>query len=751
MKKLRLKNMRKIIIIVLFSLICLPTLKAEVIKQIEINGNSRVSDETIKIYGEIKLNKDTTDQDVNNILKNLYSTNFFENIEINLSNNILTVSVTEYPVINQLVILGEPSNKIKEQIKKQIKLKEKDSFILSNLSSDIEIIKRLYASIGFNFATIETKTKEADKQNIDLIFSITKGEVTKISKIIFTGDKKIREKRLRDVIASEEDKFWKFISKNTKFSQNLINLDIRLLTNYYRSIGYYDVKVSSNSAEIENTNNVILKYSIDAGKRYIIKKIITNVDSVFDKNLFYPLNKEYQKVTGEYYSPFKVKRLLEKIDKLIENNNLQFVEHNVEEILENDTIIIKFNIIEGQKILVERINVLGNNVTNESVVRGELLIDEGDPFTNLGLDKSISKIKSRNIFRKVEPKVSTGSSSDLKIIDIVVEEQATGEIMAGAGVGTSGGTFAFTVKENNWLGEGKNVGFDVEIDKESLAGTLSYKDPNYDFLGNSINYFVSSTTNDKPEQGYENTLISTGISTGFEQYEDIFANLGLVASLDDLQTTDTATDSLKKQSGNFTEIAGNYGFTYDRRNRSFMPTDGSIIRFSQSLPLYADKSFIGNTFSSSLYQPISESVIGATKFYFSSVNGLGNEDVRLSKRKYLSERRLRGFKRGKVGPVDGTDYVGGNYAAALNFEASLPKILPESTNTDVALFLDFGNVWGVDYDDTIDESRKIRSSTGAAANWLSPVGPMSFVFSTNLSKASTDTTESFNFNLGTTF
>ena len=182
-----------------------------------------------------------------------------------------------------------------------------------------------------------------------------------------------------------------------------------------------------------------------------------------------------------------------------------------------------------------------------------------------------------------------------------------------------------------------------------------------------------------------------------------------------------------------------------------MPTDGSIIRFSQSLPLYADKSFIGNTFSSSLYQPISESVIGATKFYFSSVNGLGNEDVRLSKRKYLSERRLRGFKRGKVGPVDGTDYVGGNYAAALNFEASLPKILPESTNTDVALFLDFGNVWGVDYDDTIDESRKIRSSTGAAANWLSPVGPMSFVFSTNLSKASTDTTESFNFNLGTTF
>ena len=181
-----------------------------------------------------------------------------------------------------------------------------------------------------------------------------------------------------------------------------------------------------------------------------------------------------------------------------------------------------------------------------------------------------------------------------------------------------------------------------------------------------------------------------------------------------------------------------------------MPTSGSVISFSQDLPILADRPFIGNNFGISSYKEFSEDIIGASKFYFSSVNGMG-EDVRLSKRKNLSSYRLRGFKKNKVGPKDGTDHVGGNYAASLNLETNLPKLLPDSTKTDVGLFLDFGNVWAVDYDSSIDDSNKIRSSTGVALSWSSPIGPMSFILSNNLQKASTDETESFRFNLGTTF
>ena len=363
-----------------------------------------------------------------------------------------------------------------------------------------------------------------------------------------------------DVIASEEDKFWKIITKNTNLSENLIKLDIRLLTNYYRSLGFYDVQISSNLAQINKSGDADLVYSISEGNRYTISKISTDVDKVFDKELFFPLNKIYQKYVGDYYSPFKIKKLLEELDELIDNNNLQFVEHKVQEIIDGNTIQIVFKVFEGEKTLVERINIIGNSVTNEAVIRSELILDEGDPFTKLNLEKSISEIKERNIFKNVKYTVADGSEKSLKIINIEVEEKPTGEISAGAGIGTSGGSFAINVKENNWLGEGKALSFDVQVDSESLAGTLLYSNPNYDFLGNSLNYSLSSEKNDKPDQGYENSVISAAIGTSFEQYKDVIASLGLSASYDDLRTDDTASASMKKQRGSYNELVSRLWF-----------------------------------------------------------------------------------------------------------------------------------------------------------------------------------------------
>ena len=744
--------MYKICVLIIIVLSQFFSLKAdELVNKLVINGNKRVSDQTVKIYGDINLNNKINEAKINQIIKDLYETNFFKNVQVKFINNILEINLEEYPIVNQLVFVGEPSNKIKEQLKKNIFLKEKRSFIKSILSKDLEIIKRLYSSLGYNFSKVEAKVKKINENNFDLIFEINRGQQTKISTISFTGNKKIRDNRLRDVIASEENKFWKFLSRNTKFSQNLINLDLRLLTNYYKSLGYYEVVINSNSAELNETGDIDLIYSIEAGNRYTINKIITNADPVFDKKIFFNLNDEYKKFIGEYHSPFKVKKLLEKIDDLIENNNLQFVEHNVEEIIDNESITIKFNIYEGEKFLVERINITGNNVTNESVIRSEVLLDEGDPFTNLGLEKSVANIKSRNIFNNVKAQIENGSEANLKIINIDVEERPTGEISAGAGIGTNGGSFAIQVSENNWLGEGKRVRFDIEASSESLSGNLNYVDPNYNFLGNEIGYSLFSTTNDKPDQGYENSLVGAGINTKFEQYQDIYTNLGISMTYDDLRTDGSASDKLKKQSGEFSELAANYGFSYDQRNRSFMPTSGSIISFNQVLPVFADKKFFANTFAASTYKSLTEDVVLASKFYLTTIDGIGDDDVRINKRNFLRSSKLRGFQQGKVGPKDGADHIGGNYATALNFEMNLPNLLPDSTNIDVGLFLDFGNVWGVDYDSSIDSSNKLRSSTGVVANWISPLGPLSFTFASNLTKANTDETESFNFNLGTTF
>ena len=742
---------KKIFSLALFTILFFSISKAETVNSILIEGNKRISDETIKVYGEINLNKDLSESDINKIINNLYSTEFFENIDAKVENNTLKITLSEYPMINRLIIIGEKKKANVTQIKTLIQSKEKKSFIKAYLAKDIEIIKKLYSSLGYNFSVIETKVREVENNNIDVVIEINRGEKTTISSINFLGNKKIKAKRLRDIIASEEYKFWKFLSKNTVLSENLINLDKRLLINYYKSLGFYDIKISSNFAEINELGEAKLVYNMDEGARYTINKISTNIDQAFDKKMFFSLNKTFKKYAGDYYSPFKIKKILEDIDILIEENNLQFVEHNVEETIVNNTINVVLNIFEGDKNLIERVNVTGNYATNENVIRSELLLDEGDPLTKINLEKSIAEIKQRGMFKDVKYEVVDGSENNLKIININVEEQPTGEIGAGAGIGTSGGTIAFNIKENNWMGEGKALDFNVEIEAESIAGSLTYSDPNYDFLGNSLYYTISSTKNDKPDQGFENSVVTGGLGTSFEQYRDVDVNLGLSASYDDLKTDNSASASLSKQAGSYSEIAANYGFTYDKRNRVFMPTSGSIISAGQSLPIYADKPFIANSLSASKYNSFNENVVGSSKFFLTTINGLGDEDVRISKRKSLSVKRLRGFERNKVGPVDGTDHIGGNYAAAVNFETNMPNLLPESTNTDVGFFLDFGNVWGVDYDSTIEDSNKIRSSAGATMNWISPLGPMSFVLAQNITKAKTDKVQSFAFNLGTTF
>ena len=739
------------IIRIFFFIFFLTSSYAEIVNKLDIIGNKRISQETIKVYGEIEIGKNYTNSDLNEILKKLFDTNFFEDINVNLSNGNLIVEVKEYPYIFSVDINGEKSNTIKKEILNKLELQPQESFIQNKLVEDINLIKKLYNSLGYNFIEIKSKIEKIDENRVSILYDIDKGKKTYITSIEFTGDKKINEKRLRDIIVSEEHKFWKLLSKNTFLKFSNVELDKRLLLNYYKSLGYYDVQVLSNNAQIINSESTKLTYTINAGQRFTINKISLNVSDVLEKSKFQPLVKEFNTIVGKYYSPFKIKKLLDNLDILILDNDLQFVEHSVNEIIENQNIEIKINIYEGTKQLVKRINISGNTVTDESVIRGELLLDEGDPLNNLKLEQSIAKLKARQIFSSVASNITDGELKDEKIININVEEMPTGEISAAAGVGTGGGSFGFSVKENNWLGKGISLSTDLNVSKETFSGGVFYTDPNYNFSGNSVTFNVQNSTNDKPKSGYKNNLTSIGATTRFEQYKDIFITSGFDFSYDDLNVDGSASTSLQKQKGSFSDLSFNYAISSDKRDRVYVPTDGHIISFGQVIPVYADAPYVRNNLSLSKYVSLSPNYIGAIKFYASAINGLNDEDVRLSKRIFLNTSRLRGFEAGKIGPKDGEDYVGGNYATTANLELNLPNFLPESTKTDVGLFLDVGNLWAVDYDKSIDDSNKIRSSIGVNTSWLSPVGPLSFVFSQNISKAATDVTESFNFRLGTTF
>ena len=728
-------------------------LNAEVLNKIEIYGNERIARETIIVYGEIEKGKDYSQEDVDRIIKKLYETKFFSKISVDFSSGTLKITVKENPIINLIVIQGEPTKKFTKIILEALSLKEKSSYIKSDVKNDLETIKTFYRSLGYYSPKVEARTQEVAGGNnlINLIFAIDKGERAKISKIYFIGEKKIKTKRLRDVIASEEAKFWKFISRNVYLNEERVELDKRLLKNYYLSKGYYDVEILSSNVSLKEKEGIELTFSINAGKRYRIKKISTNIDPVFDKSIFLPLESDFKKYVGDYYSPFKIQRILKSIDTIIDNNELQFVQHSVSESIDEDSIDVEFKIFEGRKVQIERVNIKGNTITNESVIRSELELDEGDPFSKVKLDKTVANLKSRNLFKTVKQKISDGSSKDLKVLEITVEEKPTGEITAGAGTGTDGTTFSFALAENNYLGKGLRVNSSLELTESSIRGGLDLTDPNYKYSGNMVFGGVSSKKTDNSESGYENTLTSFKVGTRFEQYDDIFYSPRLDLSFDDLTVDDTASSNLKKQAGNFTDLEFGFGVEKDSRDRSFMPTDGSIIGFSTAVPLYAsDQSSLYNRFSVNKYHGFSDDVIGVVKFYAAGIVAI-DDDVRLSKRLHIPGKRLRGFASRKVGPMDGGDYIGGNYAAALNFEAALPNLLPEYTQTDISAFLDFANLWHTDYDSNIAQSSKLRSSVGFATNMYTPIGPLNFVFSQALLSADSDETQTFKFQIGTSF
>ena len=744
---------KKIFIIFFFAFFTLQNnTYSEIVNKISAEGNDRISLETIAIFGDIKIGDDYQSSDINLLIKKLYETNFFSNISVELINGELKIIVKENPIINSVVFDGEKAKKYEEAILDLLVLRDKTSYVENYVKSDINKIKEFYRSLGFYFVKIDAEIEKLDKNRVNLIYKLDKGDKAKISKIYFLGDKKIREKKLRDIITSQESKFWKFISRSVYLNQGRIELDKRLLKNYYKNKGYYEVDITSSNVEYSEGEGFVLTFSINAGKRYRFKKIFANVSEALDKNAFSSLEKDFNKVIGDYYSQRKLTNILKKIDNLSEQKELQFINHRVIETLEDEGVEVKIDIYEGEKFTIERINIVGNSVTNDSVIRGELIIDEGDPYSKLLVNKSINKLKAKGIFGKVEEKISEGSSSDLKVLEISVEEKATGEISAGAGVGTDGTSFMFAVSENNWLGRGIKLQSALNVSEEKLSGNIAVANPNYNYSGNAVRAALDVSSTDKANNsGYKSTKTGFLLGTGFEQYQNIWISPALSLAFESIEVESDASTTLKSMEGSYENLDFSYGVSLDKRDQVFQPTDGYIFKFNQEIPLLIDKSSIVNGIQLSNYHSFSEDLIGAFKVFGRSIHGLQDEDTRLTSRLFIPPKRLRGFNTRRVGPKDGEDWVGGNYVSAMGFEAQLPNLLPESTRTDISVFFDTANIWGVDYNDTLDETNKIRSSFGVSADVFTTIGPLSFTVAQDLTKSTNDETETFNFRLGTSF
>jgi len=725
--------------------------QAVVIKNIMVDGNNRVSAETIKLFAGVNLGDDINQNLFNDILKNLYKTNFFKNVSLILDNNILKISVEENPIVQNYFIEGIKNKSLLETIEENIIFKAKSSYDENLLKKDKDNILFILKKAGYYFSNVDIITNNLDNNTIDLTYMITLGDKARIDKIKFIGDKIFKDKKLKSIILSEEYKFWKFLSSRKFLNEEIISIDQRLLKNFYLNKGYYNVNINSSFVKLSNNNQFELIYNISPGQKIYFNDLSLKLPNDYNQKNFIKLDKSFKKLKGKPYSLNEIENILNLIENITINEEFSSIKANINEEFVSNKINLEFTLQEITPSYLNRINIYGNNITEETVIRNQIIIDEGDLYNEILLSKSLNNIKSLNIFKSVKDKITIDNNGN-RILDITIEEKPTGEIMAGAGYGTSGGTLAFSVKENNFLGKGVSLDNSITLTEQSIKGGISINNPNYKNTNNTLSFSTSLEEIDlMTSNGYKSNVARINLGTSFEYLDDLYLGIQTKNSLESLEVGSTASTNQKKQAGDYFDSFLNFNFNYDKRNQKFETSDGFFSNYSIDLPIVSESLTLTNTYRYKTFKELYENNVSTLSFLIKTANSLNNKNIRLSERLFVSGRNLRGFESGKIGPKDGNDYIGGNIVSSVNISTNLPKITENFQNLDLGLFLDVANIWGVDYDSSLENNDGIRSSIGVGLDFTTPIGPLSFSLASPIAKEPGDVTETFRFNIGTSF
>ena len=742
----------KITILFFFLLISFNTfLKAEIVSKIIVEGNNRISPETIKMFSGASEKDDLSESDLNQVLKNLYDSNFFELVSVKLENNTLIISVKENPIIQNINYEGIKSTDLLSDLKKNVVLKSRSSFNEILLKKDKNNITNFLKNLGYYFSEIDISIQNLEDNKINLTYNISLNEKAKIKKISFIGNKIFKDKKLKSIILSEEYKSWKFLSGKKYLNEAMINFDKRLLKNFYLNKGFYNVVINSSYAKVLDNQEFELIFNIEPNPKLFFGKLNLDLPTDFSKSNYENIEKFFRKLENEPYSLSRVEDILEKIEIITISEQYESIKATVNENIEANKINITFKIEETDKVFIEKINIYGNNITKESVVRNQIEIDEGDPFNEILFSKSLNNIKSLNFFENVESEILEGTKFNSKILNITVEEKATGEIFAGVGTGTSGSNLSFGIKENNYLGNGVLVDSNFSFSETRVKGKLLISNPNYKNSDKSLDLSLESSVTDRLSTfGYKSNITGFSVGTQFEYLDDLNFGLSTKNTLEKITVDSTASSRQKTQEGNYFDSFISLNFNYDKRNQKFQTTSGFFSNYGVDLPILSETNTLINSYNYKIFKELYENNVSTFSVLLQSSNSISGDDIKLSERLYVPGTRLRGFESGKIGPKDGTDYIGGNYVSSINATTTIPMFLENLQTVDVVLFADAANIWGVDYNNSLDNSG-IRSSVGLALDWLTPVGPLTFSFAQPITKESTDVEETFRFNIGTSF
>jgi outer membrane protein insertion porin family len=747
-----MNKLKVILLSFIINLIFLSFSFSEIVKKIQITGNKRISDETILMFSKINEGQDFNKSMLNKLLKNLYDSNFFSNVSVKFENDIILIDVEEAPLIKDIKISGIKAEKFKKIIRESLILKPRGSFNNFYLSEEKKIIEFKLRSAGYYFSKIDPYIEILDDNMVSIDYRIDLGEKSKIGKISFIGNKVFKDNRLRSIIVSEEYKFWKFISGKKFLKEELIELDKRLLKNFYLNKGYYNIEINASFAKLINKNEFELIFNINANKKIYFGDMKVILPDDFNEENYRDLKKLLADLKDEPYSLYSVDKILNKIDLITTSDEFKSSNAYAQEKIISDKLNIDFVVEQGKTFYIERINILGNNVTREDVIRNQLEIDEGDPYNEILANKSENNLKNLNFFKSIKSTIVNGKNQNSKIINYELVEKPTGELTAGAGVGTDGGSFFFGVKENNYLGKGVAVDADITFSTDSIKGNYSITNPNFNNSDKSVFFNIKAEETDKLRDfGYKTNKTGFALGTSFEYLKDFNFGLSTSSFIEKMETDSSASARQKKQAGNYFDTFIKFNFDHDKRNQKFKTSDGFRSIYNINVPIISDTNTLTNKYNYKIFNEFYENNITSFSISLASSNSITDDDVKLSERLFIPSRRLRGFETGKVGPKDGNDFIGGNYSATFNAQSNIPGIFQNFQNLDAVMFFYAGSLWGVDYDSSLDDGGKLRSSIGIGVDWFTVIGPLNFTLSEVITKEENDIKEAFRFNLGTTF
>lgn len=730
----------------------------EKIAQIRVEGNQRIEPATVRTYIDMQTG-DAFDADrVDTALKNLYATGLFSDVSIRREGADVVVSVVENPIINEIAFEGNKKAK-DEDLLPEIQLKPRTVFTRTKVQADVARIQDIYRVMGYFSAVIEPKIITLDQNRVNLVFEVTEGPTTFISRIAFVGNKKFDDGDLQKVIRSREERWWRFWSSDDKYDPDRLAFDRELLRKFYLDRGYVDFRAESAVAELTpDRQSFLVTVTLNEGERYRVGNI--HLESRIPGFDAAPLKKKITFSPGQWYKASEIENTINKLTDEMGNRQYAFVEivPSVDRNKDKRTVDVKLEIREGQRTFVENINIHGNSRTLDEVIRREMTLVEGDPFNADRLKKSEQAIKDLGFFETAEVKSVPGSSPDKTNIDVTIEEKSTGELSLGAGYSTTDGALGnFSIRERNFLGKGQDLTLATTLSAKRTEFDFSFTEPYFLRRDLSAGLDLFDITRDLQDQSsFDSHRTGGGLRLGYPLADKLRQSVGYRFENNNISNVQsTASAFIKEQEGERITSSISQGLIYDATDSKIEPTDGHVFRLSTEFAgLGGDAKYVSAKASGNIYYPVRDKWVLSTSGEVGAASAWGGEELRINERFFIGGQTLRGFKDAGIGPRDKVtgDSLGGKTFWRGSVQLDFPSGLPEDLGVKAHVFSDFGALWGIDQSgvNIVDEA-SVRAAGGFGIGWRSPAGPIVVDFSAPFAKQTYDKTETVRVNFGTRF